>query len=283
MDNKLHISDCAGLFMVSKADGFCNARLKINPRTGEAMEACIASRPLFNPLGLESREKVVRYRPLPGRELWETEEASGAMGDRWEQVEAEGKRRSAARAKRRLFDIALCNDFDLFFTLTLSPQEIDRYDYGVAVKRLSVWLDNRVRRNGLRYVAVPELHKDGAIHFHGLCNKSAVKLQNSGKRSKGKTVYNITDWSLGFTTAVRLSGEYGAVCRYISKYVTKQSDCGTIGGRYYFHGGKLQEPVYRYGNADMEGAKGKTITIDEAGLDLLYLDEPSEMAFVEER
>ncbi len=266
------------LFLISREDGCYNGRLKINPRTGDIMEALAASKPIFNPEGLElsrGRAKATKG-PLPGREIWETEEASAATGDRWEAEAKASRLRGARRAKRRVYDLAACNDFDVFFTLTLDKAEIDRYDYKAIVRKLTYWLDNRVRRRGLRYLMVPELHKDGAIHFHGLANSEAMRLEDSGHKDKknGKPIYHVADWTLGFTTAEKLSGPYAAVCHYISKYVTKQAEGeGTIGGRYFFHGGDLQEPVYRYYRVAFEAleGKGKEFSPEDSGLIFRYV------------
>lgn len=234
----------------------------------------MASRPLFRAVDVYARSSGGSRRPREapeGLDVAEAEAASAALGDVWERQGKEAQRRAAQRARRNLFDLAACNDFDLFFTLTLSPEEIDRYDYKEAVRRLGQWLSNRVRRKGLRYVAVPELHKDGAVHFHGLCNAEAVKLVDSGhKDSHGRKVYNVSDWSFGFTTAVRLNGSYEAVCHYIAKYITKQQEGGTIGGRYYFHGGELLRPVYRYVSSICSSVAPRVVEVPAAELTLTY-------------
>lgn len=263
------------LLPVSQEQLYRNTRIKINPRTGEVMEVCIASRPIYKTdKTVEARMGPVKRRKgdLPGRDTWEAEEASAAMGDRWEAQERDGKRRAANRAKRNLFDTAVCNDLDMMITLTLDQAQIDRYDYKAVMRVANRWLDNRVRRRGLRYIMVPELHKDGAIHYHGLVNSEALRLRDSGhKDNAGRHIYNVTDWALGFSTAVMVDDNYGAVCRYVSKYITKQSQGGTIGGRYWYHGGDLRGPSYRYEQRDIpEGAKA--YEIPEAGLTLYYVD-----------
>lgn len=267
------------LVPLSQEEVYTNGRLKINPRNGEIMECLVASRPIFKTTdSVELRKTPGKgsKRPLTGQDVWEVEEASSASYERWEAAQKANRRRAANRAKRQVFDLAACNDFDLFITLTLSPDKIDRYDYKAAVKKLSQWLDNRVRRNGLFYVLVPEYHKDGAIHFHGLINSAAVKLVDSHHRDRknGKVIYNVADWTVGFTTAEKLTGDYAAVCHYISKYVTKQvAHEGTIGGRYYLHGGKLSSPVYKPFSADYEAVDGKVVEIEEAALTLKYVKE----------
>lgn len=265
------------LLPVSKEQLYRNTRIKINPRTGEVMECCIASRPIYKTdKTVEARTGPERHRKgdLPGREIWETEEASAAAGDRWEAEEKDGQRRAANRAKRKLYDTAVCNDLDMMITLTLSPEQIDRYDCKAAVRKLNYWLNDRVKRRGLRYIMVPELHKDGAIHYHGLVNSEALRLRDSGHKDKaGRRIYNVIDWTLGYTTAVMVDSNYAAVCQYVSKYVTKQINGGTIGGRYWYHGGELRGPVYRYEQRDIpEGEEAKAYEIPEAGLTLYYVD-----------
>ncbi|MCC8182861.1 MAG: hypothetical protein LIO45_07840, partial [Clostridiales bacterium] len=159
-------------------------------------------------------------------------------------------------------EYALCNPLPLFVTLTLDGSKIDRYDAGAITKKLNIWLDNRVRRNGLQYIVVAEWHKDGAIHFHGLMNE-ALPMVDSGTvippeggkprrpRSRkeaerwiaggGQTVYNLPDWSLGFSTAVKIKGDYNRTVNYVAKYITKQEKDprGKVGGRWYYHSNNL--------------------------------------------
>lgn len=161
----------------------------------------------------------------------------------------------ARRAKSKLSDYIRCNpDLCYFVTLTLSPEQIDRYDYNAVIRRLNQWLGNRVRRDGLKYVLVPEHHKDGAIHFHG-CFNNALSLSFSGRYLRngkavtsrsGKKIYNIDDYEYGYTTAIKITGKNGsdAVAAYVKKYITK--DFQKVGGRYYLHGGALRLPEYMY-------------------------------------
>ena len=80
----------------------------------------------------------------------------------------------------------------------------------------------------------------------------------------------MADWKLGFTTAVKLSGDYDNVCKYITKYVLKQSDGGMIGGRYYYHGGDLKGPRYEYINF-IRQPEGEAYELKEAGLTVVYV------------
>ena len=203
----------------------------------------------------------------------------------------EARKASLRRARRKIFDYSICNPFDCFVTLTLDKTLIDRGDYSVVIKRLSTYLDNRVRRQGLIYLGVPELHQNGGIHFHFLMNSSALRLTDSGTVSvegrkkpikiatanrqhipddKRHTVYNVEDWKLGFSTAIMTYGDRGAVSRYISKelnkVVQKSVDKGgnieKIGGRWYLSGGKLRKPIVKLSNSNYDAVDGETYSYD---------------------
>ena len=178
--------------------------------------------------------------------------------------DSEGVKKSKQRARRRVFDYAMCNpELNFFLTLTLNAEKIDRYDYNAAIKRLNTWLDNRVRRNGLKYIFVAEKHKDGAIHFHGVVNRSSIEKEiiDSGHTDKrGHKVYNLKSWDIGFTTGIDCYGDRSSVCKYITKYITKQGE--KVGGRWYLSGGDLVEPRFEY--------LGNTTPEDWTGLDLNF-------------
>lgn len=193
---------------------------------------------------------------------------------------AESLERSVRRARARIRELCMANRFDKFVTLTLDASRIDRYDVSAIVRKMGQWADNQVRRHGLKYCLVPELHKDGAVHFHGFLqwpdgggfvDSGTIRLP--GKQSKaprrprtaaqreawlasgGQVVYNVPAWSYGFSTAISLYGDYDAAVGYVAKYIGKGMDVqdmqdtpdapipGKIGGRWYYSGGELDEPV----------------------------------------
>lgn len=195
----------------------------------------------------------------------------------------ENRERAARRARRKVSDYVMAeHDFRYFITLTLNGKDFPRNDLNTALKRLQTWLKNRVQREGLKYIIVPEYHADGeSLHFHGFIN-DALRVEFSGtvvppdggkpvtvKTAKRKgydltrchRVYNIPEWLYGFTTAIPLYGEKEAAAAYIAKYITKQYDATDgdrtkIGGRYYWHSNNLRKPVCRYTNADFENWPG---------------------------
>ncbi len=190
----------------------------------------------------------------------------------------ESRRKSYNRARNNLFDLLMCTPaFDCFVTLTFDGRLIDRYNYDEIVKRIGVWLDNRVRRKGLKYVLVPEHHKDGAVHFHGLMNTAALTLSRSFNAhngsalfdDEGRPIFNIADFTLGFTTVIPLSGDNArvATAKYCYKYITK-SQGKKVGGRYYLSGGDLGRPRYEYVICDYDSISGKEMEIKQANLKL---------------
>ncbi len=212
------------------------------------------SEPIYNPHGLERTDKKSGAVQCLA-EVDETQETPNGCSDA-----------ARRRARKAAFDLVGCNhDLNLFITLTLDAARISRTEWGEVIRKLSTWLDNRVRRHGLKYVLVPEHHADGeAIHFHGVINEAAVRLVNSGKKQKGKVVYNLPDWQYGFTTAKRIGGsaaDRDAVCKYIMKYLSKETE--KIGGRYYLHGGALCVPRYEYAHAEFESVEGFQIQVTD--------------------
>ena len=171
--------------------------------------------------------------------------------------------RSMRRARAKLRRLALANDFKWFVTLTLNPRMIDRNDGAAVARALGQWADNMVRRKGLKYILVPELHRKGGIHFHGFFN-DAVKVTDSGhKDAAGHPIYNLPEWTLGFTTAIELYGDYPSAVGYVTKYIGKD-DVRPM-GRWYYSGGALAEPRKVY--ADLDRAE---LLVEYAGYDVEY-------------
>lgn len=158
---------------------------------------------------------------------------------------------SANRAKNAVHDISRSNTWEYFITFTFSSNKVNRYDYQDISKKVSQWLKDVKRRKypDMKYLCVPELHKDGAYHFHALVsdglNLISAKSSKNGsilKDNAGRQIYNVKDFKLGFTTATAVT-DTEKVGSYLSKYITKDLLEHTPNKKRYWKSSNLQEPT----------------------------------------
>ncbi len=179
--------------------------------------------------------------------------------------------RSINRARKRVHDIALLNDFQYFVTLTLNRKLIERENPRIVARILKTYLSNKVKRNNLSYLIVPELHADRkGIHMHGLVSGN-IKLVDSCKKTKdGKSIYNMPEWTYGFSTCILLDGDQEAIARYIAKYISK--DFRKIFGNFYYAGGGVKRiPPATYKNVDYDAFEVNPYYVQELGVNFKYV------------
>ncbi len=229
------------------------------------MDILASTEPDFSPKGWEAAEDY--SRPAKARTVADQQGEDAAVQQIKQQPQAlaEDIERSMRRARAKVRRIALANDFRYFVTLTLDPAKVDSHDGAAVVKKLNAWASNAVQRHGLRYILVPERHKKGGIHFHGFFNdalpavdsgtvrvpwaKKPRRPRSEAEREEwlaagGMVVYNLPGWSLGFTTAMELYGDYPAAVAYVCKYIGKDGE--KPAGRWYYSGGDLKDPQTEY-------------------------------------
>ena len=164
---------------------------------------------------------------------------------------------SIKRTKKKVYNYAKSNEWEWFVTFTFSPDKVNRYDYDECTKYLSKWFNNLKRSSpALSYLVVPEQHKDGAYHFHGLFSgmnehqivwtgKYVIKrvrgLRSKFVRTKEK-IYKIGSYKLGWMTATRVR-EMEKVTSYITKYITKDMLNGLHGRKRYWCSRNLVLPL----------------------------------------
>lgn len=181
----------------------------------------------------------------------------------------EDKERSFRRAVQKVYDIAYMNDFRYFLTLTFDQKRYNNREAKEILDKVQNFLKHSVSRKGLAYVMTAERHKKTrGIHLHLLAN-DAFTLEDSGTRlvtgytkpvslatiyrkqipedQVGKIVYNIPEWTYGFTTAIEIDGDPAALAQYMTKYMTK--DAQKIFGKYYWSSRNLvRSPEVSYTN-----------------------------------
>lgn len=152
---------------------------------------------------------------------------------------------SVNRSKNAVYSYARCEFWEWFITFTINAERKDRYSYDECSKAVRDWLDNQKQRNApdLKYLVVPEMHKDGAWHFHALiCNAGNINFTYSGHKDKKQNmIYNLPSYRLGFTTATRVK-DYHKVAKYIGKYITKSLCELTKGRQRYYVSKSISKP-----------------------------------------
>lgn len=131
--------------------------------------------------------------------------------------------RSIRQTKTTITDYVLSNNFEIFATFTFSPKKVDRFDIDACKYKLRKWLQRQREKNpNLKYVIVPEKHKNGAIHFHAIFeNIDTFTLKRTKIKQDGRDVFSMTDWRFGFSNVKFIDSNRFKVAAYITKYITK--------------------------------------------------------------
>lgn len=143
---------------------------------------------------------------------------------------------SLSRTKSKIFELALCNDWEWFVTLTLNPEYHDRKDLKTYKTKLSTWIQNynRLHKTTIKYLLIPENHKDGSWHMHGLLTglpdehlyefraEEKLPIKILVEIAHGHKMYSWPAYEKAFgyiTISKVINAE--SVSKYITKYITK--------------------------------------------------------------
>ncbi|MDD3253873.1 MAG: hypothetical protein PHV18_15120 [Lachnospiraceae bacterium] len=136
------------------------------------------------------------------------------------------------RTKNKIYNYARANKWDWFLTFTFNPELVDSYNYDEVVFYMSDFLLTMTsfsrcghgRNRMLKYLIVPEKHKSGRYHLHGVfsgIDLSLWKMTFSEHFTKGGLpIFNVGCFPYGFTTATQVQNTTRCA-HYISKYITK--------------------------------------------------------------
>ena len=199
---------------------------------------------------------------------------------------------SMKRAVDKVYDIAFQNEWSYFLTCTIAEGDFDRNSPQEVYKKLRYWLSDRVKRDGFKYLLIPEYHpqKKQGIHFHALIN-DVLTFEDSGRclysdgkawrredlEKRGidttayKTIYNVPCWKYGYSTAIPVSGSPARLACYITKYITK--DCKKIFGKFYLSSRNCVRDVeVKVFNTDVY-SEITTKPINKGGVNLKYTSD----------
>ena len=149
----------------------------------------------------------------------------------------DGKRdNNISRARTAVWSIALSNPFTHYVTLTFDKQKVpDRYCRHDLMKAVCRFFNDYSKNRNippLKYLLIPELHKDGAFHLHGLI---------SGIRDKDLFINEnrYLDWrqwrdKFGFINISEIE-DVNRISAYITKYITKDLAKETVKGERLYY------------------------------------------------
>jgi len=170
-------------------------------------------------------------------------------GEKSQIKEVEKLENNISRAKSLIFEYAYCNKWDYFITLTISPDHYDRHDLAAYMKDLGKWLSNynTNHKSKISYILIPEQHKDGAWHLHGLV--SGILPKHLIRNEHGYLDWPMYSRKFGYCSLDTLH-DHEAVSKYITKYVTKELLSREYGQRTYYCSKGLQraELLFRIPN-----------------------------------
>lgn len=124
------------------------------------------------------------------------------------------------RTKATIFELAYCNPWDLFITLTIDPGRFERKDLNKYQKQLTKWISNYNAKHetNVKYLLIPEMHKDGAWHMHGfLMGLPADHLTINENGYKDWLPYRE---KFGYCS-IDLIRYHERVAKYVTKYISK--------------------------------------------------------------
>lgn len=172
------------------------------------------------------------------------------------------------RARRTVRDLILCNPMDFFCTFTFNGEKIDRYNFDLCKKKITEVFKNYKSRYSpnFRYIIVPEFHKDGAVHFHGvvagISPEDLTVPKMIWKRNKKTDALELVpntrryvDWSyyskkLGFFSCSLIRNAEKCAW-YVSKYITKDLADLPAGGNIFLSSKNLRRPELVFDSDDV--------------------------------
>jgi hypothetical protein len=165
-------------------------------------------------------------------------------------------RQSMYRAKEKIFGYIMANGWEYWATQTFNKEVIDRYSLDEIVRRYNRRLKYlKTKYNGLKWLIVPEQHKDGAYHLHMFMlgmPEDRMKYSGHDYYSKDEDRYrHIYNWldtvDYGFNYYLYI-GDAGPkqkvkMANYITKYITKDLATERFNKKKYWTSKGLAEPI----------------------------------------
>ena len=193
---------------------------------------------------------VTEYEPLENNPVTECESHEDNQIKETSNINTQKLANNLARARTKINELALCNPWDYFVTLTIDKSKYDRYNLKIYYHDFAEFIHNlnkhRSKENKIKYLLIPEMHKDGAWHMHGLfhgLHDDDLCVNKNGYLSWEKYEKKFGYISLGYVK------DKDKVSSYIVKYITKDvgKNVTELGCHLYYasKGLKKAEILYR--------------------------------------
>ena len=160
-----------------------------------------------------------------------------------------------SRARSMILQYALCNPWEYFFTGTLNPDKFNRYNLDRYSSQLMQWIRDKRKVYDAKFqvLLIPEPHKDGAWHMHGLVHGLPDRVLRRFRWPEPQDLIRggFLNWpdyqrKFGFCSLAPIKDPI-ATAYYITKYVSKDLSrrSGDLGKHLYFHSRPLRvaDPV----------------------------------------
>lgn len=257
----------------------------------DSVQLRVYSRPFITTEDVPETPLAVSYDDLQEEEVHTSELSKESEKVHTSELLEKQKERSAQssmnRTIQKIYEVSRANKWEYFLTLTIDRKKIDSSNYDLLCNKVSKWINNIRTRYApdLKYIIVPELHKDGIhYHFHGLLsNIGNLKLVDSGVKKGGQTIYNLANWKYGFSTVTKVQ-DSGKVSSYITKYITKELCAVSKNKRRYWVSKNCDRAKLSVFNLPVEDITefidrnghliqhASTVVIEQAGLSINYID-----------
>jgi len=152
---------------------------------------------------------------------------------------------SISRSKRNILELAMCNDWDYFITITIDPKKYDRTNIKLLksewLKFIKSYNQRKSEDEQIKYLLIPEFHKDRKnIHFHGFIKggkKSDFFINENGYRD----FRPIAD-RFGWSSFSKIKS-HNKCSVYCTKYISKDiASCVDLGKKCYLCSQGLKRP-----------------------------------------
>ncbi|EAD6024617.1 hypothetical protein E1309_07835 [Listeria monocytogenes] len=213
--------------------------------------------------------EVTVYHNYQIRQLGSLKHKGGAndKSEKSDEAQEERTKKQSYAIKRKIRGYALTNNFEWFVTLTLDPRKNDSFNYEDSKKILLKWCRYlRDKYGTFDYILIPEFHKSGAVHFHGLLGNIPADFVEAKHPKSGqpilrneRQVYNLSDWKHGFTDCEKIANPE-KTASYLTKYITKDlmTNKEMFRKKRYFNSKGLKKPQIDYINSETDSLKNFT-------------------------